>query len=497
MSESSNVDYTEFDRLLDPKGPAMIAGQQLLKIAAVSSDNVVFPPSYANPSEKKDDPPVYNIDVLDPSDTSKNVCVLDSIPSQANRMEPLFGEPPNDALIPQYNVKFNDELPVVNITQIGHRIADAAFRGTKIRDEIVVAFREYARGNAEKLARIAPTSIVFGTWDSRGTGVKVPRLINSIIRAFNVSQLKRSAQYTPPIKYEQEGMIPAGLEGKPADHGLADVPATHKIGGIQVSGDIRRDFSLNLELLRDLHAPLTDDEKKAVHESEHQNEPEADRNGGIEKAFNEAQREADLKLQRYILGLALLAFTATQKTHLRQGCQLLPKGEPTWKRFSANGTDDAWTPPSNIAELTQHAASDFGAAQPSDQLLVFNKDLLKASINVDAKKKADKKAENAGDPIENLKNLVNELEPTSGDKFSTAKNSKLTKLRAAITKTQANASAAKNLKVLAANLTPLLIADAGAAERKTKMLALFPVPDEQSTNTSDETVAEDNEDAQS
>ena len=65
MSESATFDYTEFDRLLTLDGPVMIAGRQLLKIAAISPDDIVFPPSYANPSEKKDDPPVYNIDVLD------------------------------------------------------------------------------------------------------------------------------------------------------------------------------------------------------------------------------------------------------------------------------------------------------------------------------------------------------------------------------------------------------------------------------------------------
>jgi hypothetical protein len=46
-------------------------------------------------------------------------------------------------------------------------------------------------------------------------------------------------------------------------------------------------------------------------------------------------------------------------------------------------------------------------------------------------------------------------------------------------------------------LKPLLIADAGAAERKTQMHALFPVPDEQSTNGSDESDAEGNKDDQS
>jgi CRISPR-associated protein Csb1 len=204
MSEHNSVNKA-FDELLDLKGPVILVGQQLLKAASLDDGKkeIIFPPSYANPSEKKDDPPVYNIDPpYDPKDplTHNNVCVLDSVPSQANRMEPLFADPPYDVLVPQYKVKFNDELPIVNITQIGHRIADAAFRGTSLRANIVAAFKEYSKGNAEKLARIGPTSLVFGVWDSRGTGVKVPRLINSIIRAFNVQPLKRSAQYVPPIK---------------------------------------------------------------------------------------------------------------------------------------------------------------------------------------------------------------------------------------------------------------------------------------------------------
>jgi hypothetical protein len=313
----------------------------------------------------------------------------------------------------------------------------------------------------------------------------VPRLINSIIRAFKVRPLKRSAQYTPPIKYETEGQLPAGLEGKPADHGLADVPSTHKIGGIQVFGEIRRDFTLNLELLRELHAPLSKDEKEKIqNDSKHVSQSDDDRKKGIEKAIEEAQREADLKLQRYILGLALLAFTATQKTHLRQGCQLLPNGEVKWKKFSANGEDASWTPGAIICEFAKVAAERFGVVPPKDPTLEFSKRLLKESIEADAKKKADKKADNAGDPIENLKNLVNELEPVKGDKFSMTKTAKLTKLQEAVAAIEADAADA-NLKRLAASLKPLLIADTGAKARKEQMLAVFPAAS--GTATSEQT----------
>ena len=187
-----------------------------------------------------------------------------------------------------------------------------------------------------------------------------------------------------------------------------------------------------------------------------------------------AQREADLELQRYILGLALLAFTAAQKTHLRQGCQLLPNGDVKWKKFSANGDDASWTPGTLIGEFAKVAAERFGVVPPKDPTLEFNKNLLKESIEADALKKADKRADNAGDPIENLKNLVNELEPVRGDKFSVTKTAKLTKLQEAAAAIEADADADASLKRLAASLKPLLIADAGAKARKEQMLAPFP-----------------------
>lgn len=363
MSDPAPFDYTEFDKLLAADGPVAIVGQQQLKIAAISTDGIVFPPSYANPSEKREDPPVYNIDIIDLNDPSKNVCVLDSVPSQANRMEPMFGQPAFASLVPQYTVKLKDDAADVSILQVGHRLADALFRGTILRDAIVTAFTEYAGGNASPLARLGGTSIVFGAWDSRGTGVKVPRLVNSIVRAFNVTQLKRSAQYSPPIKYDQEGLLPAGLEGKPADHGLADVPSTHKIGGVLIKGDIRRDFSLNLSVLR---------------------------------ALKGADATETKKLQQYVLGLALIALTATPESTFRQGCQLLPKGAATWKQFFADGNDTEWNPASlDIAKFASAAANGFGITQPPDQPLVFDKANLKASIDRDAKKKAEKKATNA------------------------------------------------------------------------------------------------------
>ena len=49
----------KYDDLLKETGPAAIVLKQWLK--PVGGD-VFFPPTYANPSQRKGDPPVYNID---------------------------------------------------------------------------------------------------------------------------------------------------------------------------------------------------------------------------------------------------------------------------------------------------------------------------------------------------------------------------------------------------------------------------------------------------
>ena len=190
-----------------------------------------------------------------------------------------------------------------------------------------------------------------------------------------------------------------------------------------------------------------------------------------------------MKLQRYVLSLALIALTATPESTFRQGCQLLPKGVATWKLFLADGKDRNWEPSGfRFDEFALEASSEFGIEQPNGQPLLFDKNLLKSSIETDAKKKADKKRETPNDPLETLRKLVSELDPIKGDKFSEAKTSKLLKLKETVAQIQGDSGSSDELKKLVGELQQLLIADPGAAERRSKMLSLFPtVVSEEST----------------
>lgn len=360
----SDVKIEQYDSWLNEDGPVALVMRQYLT-PATQPDDVMFPPSYANPSQKKGDPPVYNID----GEGAASVCVLDSIPSQANRLEPVFATEKYKELVPQIRIKFKDGL-IRNLLEIGHRIADAAFRGTELGPIIKTALGDIKKENAVTLAKLAPTSLIFGAWDSRDSQVKIPRLINSIIRARNVVQLRRSAQYIPAINYEGEGLLPDGLEGKPSEVGLADVPSVHMIGGIQVNGEITRDASLNLASLRCLRG---------------------------------ASIEETVKLQRYILGLSLIAMATEPELNLRQGCLLtLNPNRPSSSQLVARSGQrtDHKMDPRVAAAFAQIAARDFGVTQNYPEPITFDPKTLKGWLDADKnakKEKKDKRAKKSAD----------------------------------------------------------------------------------------------------
>ncbi len=286
------------DWLIDESQAAGLVMRQYL-VPVEGPGAVIFPPTYAPPKEgmKAGDWPGYNIDTFP---DGSNVCLIDSVGSQANRLEPLFQKPPYAKLVPQVFIKVETKdgsLIKKNLLEVGHRAADALVRFSDLAGQLEQAFLDFRNGNATTLAKLAPTSIVFGAWDSRGTQVKIPRLVRSVVRATNVRLLHRSATYIPPINYEGEGVLffdNKSEKGSLAQLGFVHNPASWSHGGVQVMGEIRRDSLVNLVSLRNLRG---DDET------------------------------ATLVLRRYILGLALIAFTAWPETILREGCELVLEKE--------------------------------------------------------------------------------------------------------------------------------------------------------------------------
>ena len=115
MLPMSNITLAHFDHLLAADGPAALVVREHL-IPVEGADAVLFPATYANIG--------YNID----SDerTGRNICLIDSVGSQANRIEPLFKDEPYSVLVPQILIEAGEKR--INLLDAGHRAGDALAR---------------------------------------------------------------------------------------------------------------------------------------------------------------------------------------------------------------------------------------------------------------------------------------------------------------------------------------------------------------------------------
>ena len=337
----------------DRAGPVALHLRQSL-VSVEGPGSPIFPPTYADVG--------YNIDEL--SDGTK-VATIDSVGAQANRMEPVFlaaklGEPenPRAKLVPQIDITYGNEK-TVSILEAGHRLGDAIIRSTALKERAHEAFQAHLdRNDAAPLAKLAPTSLVFGVWDSRDTQAKLSRIVQSTIRAEDVDVLTRSAQYNPPLDYaaldvftEAEQEKQQGDAKSPlAKRGFVHVPATGTHGGVIARGPIQRDVTINLVALRRLEG------------------------------------ENGRALRRYVLGLALVAASAPMDGFLRAGCLLVqdPDDELKWHSVERNGQRHQIELDEDIAlRYAEGAAADFGVGQ--SHTVVFDKKLAQQDTKAKTK----------------------------------------------------------------------------------------------------------------
>ena len=280
-------------------------------------------------------------------------------------MEPIFGsDDALKALVPQVSIDLGEKTSV-NLLEAGHRLGDALVRSSELKEAAHKAFEEFlTKGDATQLAKLGPTSLVFGVWDSRDTQAKLPRVVQSVIRAWNVDTLKRSAQYVPPVDYSKRDVFSPEEKEKAegdnksplAQRGFVAVPATGAHGGVLARGPIVRDVTINLVALRRLTA------------TSHANE-----------------------LRAYILGLSLVAATEPLDGFLRQGCLLVPKpDQPSgWTQVDRRGVRTPIALDSAAARaLASTWATAFGVGPNVSKK--FTKELAKADLDEPKKKKGKK-----------------------------------------------------------------------------------------------------------
>lgn len=351
-------DLNKYDNWLTSDDTAAVVIREPL-VPVEGADGVVFPATFAAAEDKKVFPGGYNID---PPDGEKNVCLVDSVGSQANRLEPIFAKPEYAALVPQVVITAGEKS--VNLLEAGHRAGDAIVRCTPLQKTLRGAFKAVLQGNALQMAKVAPTSLVFGVWDSRDTQAKLPRLVASTIRAFDVQKLTRSAQFNPSADYIGLGLLEDTTDRKTkdayAERGFIHVPATGSHGGVIAKGGIRRDVTFSLAALRLLSAG--DDTNQT------------------------------LALRRYVLGLSLVALTAPPQTYLRQGCNLVPDIDNPRKTtlVNADGSrEDFKLTHEKAIAFAKQAAKEFGVGEA--QVVKFDSNLAKTDIAGDGDVKATRK----------------------------------------------------------------------------------------------------------
>ena len=155
----------------------------------------LFPPTY--PAERNTDQPQHVFELRRVGDREAWCVLIDSVQSQANRMEEALLAAARDDEIPlpyiQVDFREADLYPISEITSLDapHRVYDAIIRDSLLDD---VPFMESNAGRrlaaataaeATALLEISPAALVFGAWHSQGEGgglgAKFPRALVSEI----------------------------------------------------------------------------------------------------------------------------------------------------------------------------------------------------------------------------------------------------------------------------------------------------------------------------
>jgi CRISPR-associated protein Csb1 len=379
------------------------------------SRGTFFPPTFAGVGQgRKSD---YHIDHIgpkgdDPEGAERdkllaNRCTVDSVPSQANRLE---------SRLLRYSGQYLPKVTIsgsrvgersLDLLEVGHRVADAVLRYTsdngfqQFRD----ALQAYVGGDASPLAHLAPTSLVFGHWDSRpgGTKSKARRILRSEIVACNVARATKRSQYWSSIDPEvnedlgqilKEAKEAAGRDSEsknPASQlGMTDVPAPESPGGVIAFGKIERTSIIALSGLRALvafSAPATAEES------------------GETANQQSANPDQTLALRRYLFALALTSVTDPGVWDLREGCILVQNGSPptgdlgegeatiTSMLVRQTGGEEPFTMPNTAdveAYLREAANAFFTEGLPNGIKLTFSPAGARAAIDAQREPKSKK-----------------------------------------------------------------------------------------------------------
>lgn len=270
--------------------------------------------------------------------------VLDSVQSQANRMELELLDAYRDGRIslPVITVDFSGhdlekDLQISSL-EAPHRIADAILRDSLLGD---VPFRQSELGkplddvdlrNATALFRLCPTALVFGMWDSTGPkgglGAKFQRAIVSEMVGLNAQIGVKTASRIDPLQARAAVRVQPQADGSwkvagdskakgavsPAEVNHGNIPPTLADGGVTIERALQTTV-ISLPALRRLRFPL--DPGKS----------------------SDARVDAAARTTLAALALCGAALTRETGCDLRSRCQLFPSESLQWHVLDRPGTD--------------------------------------------------------------------------------------------------------------------------------------------------------------
>jgi CRISPR-associated protein Csb1 len=307
---------------------------------AGGSGDKIFPPTYAD--DKAPGRHAWEERRL-PGETAPVPCVvLDSVQSQANRMEMalLDAWELGRIKLPVVVVDFtgNELEKDLRITSLEapHRIADAILRDSLHEG---IPFRKSHFGkqldnvdtrNATALFEICPSALVFGMWDSTGPkgglGAKFARAVVSEIIGINAQIGCKTSSRIDPLQVraavkvlkENDGGFKIAKDDKtkgavsPSEINHGNIPPSLAEGGVTIAKALQTTV-ISLTALRRLRFPLTAGDRS---------NPKAD---------------AAARTTLAALGLCAATLTREQGCDLRSRCQLFPTQNFVWEMLDSPG----------------------------------------------------------------------------------------------------------------------------------------------------------------
>ncbi|HET6184147.1 MAG TPA: type I-U CRISPR-associated RAMP protein Csb1/Cas7u [Acetobacteraceae bacterium] len=290
-----------------------IRGRATLEPAGGPGDKV-FPPTYAVDDKNKEPGAKYAFEIRRIDGQGVKCVLIDSVQSQANRMEEalqaLWAD--KQIVLPVVSVDFSSVAPEVGcVTSLTapHRIADALLRDSLLDgklfrlSDIGKSFTHASTRNATALFKVCPTGLVFGLWDSTGPkgglGAKFQRALVSEIVGINAAPGSKTESRIDPLnilknaadiyiaaddnerwttdikeakKYEEDDKdhkkgdpIKFGKEGKPSEVNHGNVtPSIDSVGGGVTIDEARHTVVLSLASLRRLGFTTGAEEARTV-----------------------------------------------------------------------------------------------------------------------------------------------------------------------------------------------------------------------------------------